>query len=406
MLQKLALINDQWQCLTTIGLCTYVILHVNVPPKPLSLSKAVAHKLVWVLVGESYSSCSNVSSQLTAIQLVSPEFVSLRALVEFSHARKLKKQCASNGHVISLSQAFYLTCGGLRIRGLYALEPDDGERRGPTFTREPEAYDDDAVFYYEPNRCARNGLADDSTPKLLADKVPSTRDILDKSKADALAKFVTCAQTAWTLTQIIARQVQNLTISLIEYETAAYIAMAAISYNLWWQKPYDVLVAQTIEAQEATDSGKLQLDVRAWKYAGKSGDTTRKIKRALGEELETDPYINVSVPVIFVLLNAVFAGIHLSAWCYGFSSEIEGWAWRISCIVACVAPVVVTFSLWKAVHMQKDAEDSYVVIVVLPLLVYAAVRVYMIVECFIAFRDAPAGIYKEVEWSNYIPHVM
>lgn len=326
--------------------------------------------------------------------------------MEFSHAKTMKNQCAANGHGISLSQAFYLTCGGLRIRGLYALEQANGERRGSAFTQETEAYDDDAVFYYEPNRCARNELVDEPTSKLLAEKVLPTDDILDRSKADALAKFVTCVQTAWTLTQIIGRQVQNLDISLLEYATAAYIVMAAVSYAIWWHKPYDVLMAQVIDAQEATDSGKLQIDPRGWKYAGKSNDRTKLIKRALGEEFETDPYINHSIPVIFVLLNAVFGGIHLSAWCYRFSSETEAWAWRISCITACLAPVAVTFGLWKAVRMPTNAEDSYVVIIVLPLLLYAAVRVYMIVECFLAFRDAPAGIYKAVEWSDYIPHIM
>jgi len=65
-------------------------------------------------------------------------------------------------------------------------------------------------------------------------------DIEDRSKGDALSKGIAILQLLWIVLQLFARYVQNLPITLLELDTLALAALAAIAYGLWWKKPKDV----------------------------------------------------------------------------------------------------------------------------------------------------------------------
>ncbi|KAK7442063.1 hypothetical protein VKT23_016339 [Stygiomarasmius scandens] len=68
----------------------------------------------------------------------------------------------------------------------------------------------------------------------------SREDIMDKSKADGLAKLLVCLQAIWFCVQFIARVQQNLPFSLLELNTFAHAVCVLVSYYLWWKKPFDV----------------------------------------------------------------------------------------------------------------------------------------------------------------------
>ena len=38
-------------------------------------------------------------------------------------------------------------------------------------------------------------------------------------------------------------------------------------------------------------------------------------------------------------------------------------------------------------------------------LLYALARVYIVVEAIISLRRVPVGVYEQVSWSQYIPHL-
>ena len=120
-----------WQCLTTIGLCTYVTLHLSIPPLPLSGTATFIRKLYWVSIG-----------------LVLPEFVCLVALSQYMDARLFRKGCGKTEHHISMTQAFYILNGGMAIKGLhhYGVSIDDGQRR----PSEDFELDDDTIWIYDP----------------------------------------------------------------------------------------------------------------------------------------------------------------------------------------------------------------------------------------------------------------
>jgi len=70
---------------------------------------------------------------------------------------------------------------------------------------------------------------------------PISKDfILDKSKADHLAKALVLIQASWLIIQCIARAIQNLPLSLLELNTVAHVGCALIMYFVWWHKPFDV----------------------------------------------------------------------------------------------------------------------------------------------------------------------
>jgi hypothetical protein len=60
------------------------------------------------------------------------------------------------------------------------------------------------------------------------------------SKSDALSKGIAILQLAWFVLQLVARYIQNLPTTLLEIDTLAVVALACISYGLWWKKPKDV----------------------------------------------------------------------------------------------------------------------------------------------------------------------
>jgi len=77
------------------------------------------------------------------------------------------------------------------------------------------------------------------TPDLVPDLPESA--IIDKSKANAFTKLVTCGQALWYSLQCVTRSTQGLTISLLEINTTVHTVCALTMYFFfWWHKPLDV----------------------------------------------------------------------------------------------------------------------------------------------------------------------
>ena len=64
--------------------------------------------------------------------------------------------------------------------------------------------------------------------------------IVDKSKADFVAKLLATLQASWFLVQCVARWKEHLTMTLLELITLAHAICALLMYLLWMNKPYDV----------------------------------------------------------------------------------------------------------------------------------------------------------------------
>lgn len=395
-----------WQCLTTIALCTYVTLHLSIPPLPLSGTAAFIRKTFWVSIG-----------------LILPEIVCFVALVQYMEAKVLREACQTTGNHISMTQAFYILGGGVAIGRLqnYGISIGDGYRR----PSEQFDINDDTVWIYDPSYIsteyksmelvivARNALSDDQ--------------IKDQSKADVVAKTITSVQALWTLLQIVSRAAQGLTISVMECATTAYIAMAAVSYGLWWEKAYDVGTSHVIDAQEATRQGRDRLTFwsnrdwqprsgdaywlqhRAWwfdSFPTRINTFKSPLYNAIGIDMPRSNFRHRPALLFFVTLTAVFGGIHCAAWSYPFASAVETWLWRLCSVLTALLPVLtVLLPFISGKVVIRGIEPLLQVLTLFFPALYFCVRVCMIIECFVTFRDGPSGIYAQVNWSAYLPHI-
>ena len=68
----------------------------------------------------------------------------------------------------------------------------------------------------------------------------SVEEIMDKSKADGLAKALLVWQVLWFCINCGSRLAQRLPLSLLEVSTIAHGASTLITYCFWWKKPFNV----------------------------------------------------------------------------------------------------------------------------------------------------------------------
>ena len=111
----------------------------------------------------------------------------------------------------TMNQAFFAVCGGVAI--------------------------DTSPFWHRPYTSL--------TPKgivLLAEigLLPrfSEQDAQDRSRADAIAKSISCLQASWFFIQGVARVCAGLPLTLLELHTMIHIICALAMYAIWFSKPY------------------------------------------------------------------------------------------------------------------------------------------------------------------------
>lgn len=76
----------------------------------------------------------------------------------------------------------------------------------------------------------------------LPESIPAIteEEIMDKSKANGLAKALVCLQAGWFCVQCVNRIFQGLSISLLELSTLGHSLCALLMYLLWWDKPLNI----------------------------------------------------------------------------------------------------------------------------------------------------------------------
>ncbi|KAK3366188.1 hypothetical protein B0T24DRAFT_670298 [Lasiosphaeria ovina] len=243
-------------CLATLSLCVYTALHLNVlpgrpespaksntrPPTEASTNtlfarlkralniKSRPHLAEVKSLRAPFSTTFVAKTKWVLLGMFAPELVVYTAWSQWRTARKL------TGIVTTHLQNQYppeeqtklewtMTHSYFAIMGGFAVETNDpGE---------------DAYIPGSPRlHLSANGVA------ILAElgQLPRlSRDfILDKSKADHLAKTLVLVQAGWLIVQCIGRGAAQLPITLLEINTVAHVACTVIVYFLWWDKPLDV----------------------------------------------------------------------------------------------------------------------------------------------------------------------
>lgn len=247
---------------------------------------------------------------------------------------------------------------------------------------------------------------------------PTSDELANQSKGDALSKGVAILQTLWFVMQCIARRIEHLPVTSLEVMTLAYTVITVAMYAVWWDKPLNVSCAVRVPEEEVEGEIMEQYE-SVWEriMAYILGNQDRYVDLRHCTRVPTfwagDPgEIIIYGDIIALLVAMVFGAVHCIAWFDTFQSPLEQQLWRASAIAiiavpAALALVLVIASLIQGIFSASDALPVIITGVFYgPLaLIYVAARVALIVISFTSLSMLPPTAYHTVQWTTFIPHI-
>ncbi|KAA8897466.1 hypothetical protein FN846DRAFT_992436 [Sphaerosporella brunnea] len=255
-------------CVLTLGLCVWTAVHLNVDPAA-SHTKILRRKCLWVVIGlfspeivlvSSYDQWQKARSlhrrvknrritRATNLRSVYTPAAAGEDLSGYGLLQLKKKTFAfwakqwkaiqdrfqnigskerKEEHPFSMTCSFFIVMGGTIVKTTDNKDKDDSANEKSILTAEEYCTLTPEGFEYLLDR------------GVLTDAVLEQKEILDKGKADFLAKFLVCVQAAWMILQCILRKLNHLPVTLIELNTLMHVVIALLMYFFWWEKPLDV----------------------------------------------------------------------------------------------------------------------------------------------------------------------
>ncbi|KIK53925.1 hypothetical protein GYMLUDRAFT_178157 [Collybiopsis luxurians FD-317 M1] len=103
----------------------------------------------------------------------------------------------------------------------------------------------------------------------------------------------------------------------------------------------------------------------------------------------------------------MFGAIHCAAWTYKFPSTAEGVLWKVcSLLVTCAPMYLALYDIIENTTSKSNLVEVCLSLVYIgTVFLYILARLSLIVQPFVALRDLPPGIFKAVQWTNFIPHI-
>lgn len=359
-------------CFSTIVLCVYTSLHLDVPTKALNTGGSILRKSYNVLF------C-----------VIAPEFFTLLAFLQWFDARYMRKTLKSKlGLVISRQQALFIASNGIHVRN------KDGTRE--LLLSELAACE--GCF------CMSNSEAAECRQFWwsIVSNLPCDRELDDKSKSSPVAKVITCLQAGKTLVLILNRLAQRLEVSLLEVATVAYIVVTVLSYIFWFSKPYDIQLHTTINVQ--IDIREKNAEDVGYRNLSDPGfiSTLSDILPDSANFYPEQGLVGYIFPDVIaaIILSSIFASIHCAAWNYAFPSQTEALLWRISCVWIATIPIFNIALAFVHGSYRKNKDMTHLICAAM----YVLARLVLIVELFTSLRSAPRGIYKQPNWTPYLGH--
>lgn len=365
-----------WTCLSTLLLCIWSSWHPDVPSTPARAKfwRRTLDKICMVLC-----------------LLVVPEAGVATAMHQAAAAYLTARMFRENDYPQwTMAHCFYAEMGGVYLD----VGRAEGERQG-TWDRYCERLGIERLLW---------AFEDDKLPKT----PPITaEEIGELSKADFLAKAIALGQVVWFLVSLVARKAQGLAISQMEVTVAAYVFYAAVVYVAWWRKPLDVTSVSLIAIPG--------MRMPSQSYPMSDGIGTKNVQTLVAgfSQYNLDSWRGL----LYIVVFAIFGGIHCAAWNANFQSAAERTLWRISSLV-----LVLSYALWLVLGYIEDwvctriengrgRQPANMANYLAGLLgyslvvLYFAARLYILIEAVLALRRAPASLYETVDWSKYLPHI-
>ncbi|KAK3294353.1 uncharacterized protein B0H64DRAFT_400473 [Chaetomium fimeti] len=386
-----------WSSLAIILLCTWSILHLNVPPqvRPLPPPETFWQSCKRVFFEAWYPFCRKLKWLILTIFV--PENIFGVALSEFWSACRCTRQIQEfqRGEKLedevewTLTHSFYANMGGFVIK--FAPEPAhpsdrmggqgaDTEhflwafiQRGLAGYKHLGAFDWNShkTHYHLARRWidehqvqghrrhpARALIGDTWT--LSASQLLTARQtgiiknfpaitmaaIDDKNKGDLVVKLLALGQVIWLIIQMCVRAHRQQPVSPVEVTALAYAGCSLFTYLLLLKKPQDVRTPTVVVAERSPTYDEFEQIM----------ETAPKLHPFMNEEHQFTSY---ALPTSSVsayrgyrdLMTAglfggltVFGSLHLIAWNAHFPTENEQLLWRIFSLLVATLPILILAS--------------------------------------------------------------
>ena len=420
-----SIFSISWNCLSIIILCTWNILHLNVPARRPTVSNTL-QKLWWAVLA------SKKKAKWMIISILMPEVLVAKAWDEYSAARDSSKDelallAKDDGTEWELIHSYFANMGGFVLDFTEILDqwsPEKTPINASALSRladelrleNLDSFDSDDEINLQ--RMSHKMWALTSPQILearrlgLIQKLPqvSGRTLESFNKGDILVKLLALVQVSWLIIQLIARKIASLPSSQLEIATLAFSASSILTYLLYWSRPQGVETVWTIKASRLPTKQEMKFLVLA------GPDTSNK---KLDESNVDDDYDLLSIPndacskgtTFFngaIIGGTAFGGLHCLAWNFHFPTPAEASIWRICSIVTTVVvpiyfPVILSIA-WLQNYIIVRARDIWISIFFFGLTsMYFLARLFLIVETFRTLFFLPPEAFIET-WSGDFPH--
>ena len=381
-----------WSCASTIFLCVWVMLHLNVPAEKDSEIVILARKAKWFVMA-----------------MLAPELLMLFAGGQWAAARRsVDDMRAIGAQGWTMIHAFHAESGG------FLLEAKDS----PPFP----------VTAKQIHYLAQHGHIE--VPTI------SAAQIFDKSKADIFAKLIAAGQSGWFAVQVAARGVENLAVTLLELSTICLMTCTGAALFFWFYKPLDVRTPTTISSHHticeilvsAGEAAKYPYHDTPLDFCESVTFTSTQFpgNRLWGEQQRPLPRIpndrdsllhSWKIVVVISIPTAAFGTLQLIAWNFTFPTEAEQMLWRYTCLgggtvlaIGCISEAAAivasnyTLSGMETFNNYKTRWPWCALFYGAGLLYFAA-RLVVIVEVIITLRALPNSCFQTVQWTSILPHI-
>ncbi|KAK3356614.1 hypothetical protein B0T25DRAFT_452243 [Lasiosphaeria hispida] len=185
------------------------------------------------------------------------------------------------------------------------------------------------------------------------------QEIMDKSKGDWVTKSLAILQVSWLWVQLAARTVNHLTATQLEIMTAAFATCSVITYALYFQKPKDVKTRVRITAARYPTVNEMA-------EMGRRGPTAvwfRRVFLCLGNDNYHHEEGKDTAPALILVcgfIGLVFGSVHFACWDSHFPTDGEKLGWRIACglLLGIPIPICSLMLLDRTLDMRRKRQEK------------------------------------------------
>lgn len=229
--------------------------------------------------------------------------------------------------------------------------------------------------------------------------------ILDKSKSNPIVTGLALVQISWLVIQLIIRAVEMRQSSQIEVSALAFAVCALFTYSFLWLHPKDISTPTVITANRSPDREEFKKLVDTGLFEQSYEDTGGSYAPPTSTTTLATGGFDASIMAMLLVLS-LFGAVHLVAWNITFPSPIEQLLWRISSVVIAAAPLAI-FLYGMIVGNAKANVPSWIETAVnlTMVLLFIIARLFLLVEAFRSTYYLPPDSYVAT-WASNIPHIL